>query len=315
MDNIVCKMKRKMQRLINQSHVNDYPDVAHGWKKYEGSSVLGNLETGTMFDPFVRLVGNEYVMCVSQRKNACIKKYSSVDGIHWENEQTVLSGLEKSKWEIKVNRGCFCISDGVWHLWYTGQNGLESKIGHAISTDGNRFERCGSNPVVVPELPHEGNSVMNPCVMWDLDRNVYKMWYAAGENYEPDVICYAESEDGICWSKMNEPVMQANKNVLYKQYKVGACDVVKSNEKYIMAYIAYQNLDVARIALAVSPDGIHQWKDLFKEPIIGPSKGRWDGHAVYKPALCLDGKRKYLWYNGRCGTTEKIGLAMCEEEK
>ena len=36
---------------------------------------------------------------------------------------------------------------------------------------------------------------MNPFVMYEDGK--FKMWYAAGETYEPNVICYAESDDGV----------------------------------------------------------------------------------------------------------------------
>lgn len=312
MRSIAYKVKRQIQRKINQKHVNDYPEVSYGWKKFPGNPILGDIDTGTLFDPFVRIVDGKYVMHVSRRKDFCIMQYSSTDGVTWNDAKIIMSGVENSKWETKVNRGCFIVRNGMWHLWYTGQTGDESKIGYAKSSDGVNFERCKENPIMVPELAYEGNALMNPCVIWDEKRKIYRMWYAAGENYEPDVICYAESKDGIDWKKRNTPVMQPDKDILYKRYKVGACDVVKINEKeYIMAYIAYQNLDIARIALAVSDDGGIIWKDVFSQPVLGPGEGKWDGHAVYKPTLCLAGDKMFMWYNGRFSTTEKIGMAFC----
>lgn len=314
MPNIIYKVKRKIQREVNQKHVNDYPDTLEGWEKFPGNPILGNKDTGTLFDPFVRKVADRYVMYVSRRKDSCIVKYSSKDGITWDDAKIVLTGVANSEWETKVNRACFICKSGIWHLWYTGQIGNESKIGYAKSTNGIQFERCRENPIIIPELPHEGNAVMNPCVLWDEKRNKYRMWYAAGDNYEPDIICYAESEDGIYWNKLSRPVLQPDKNILYKKYKVGACDVVQVNEKkYIMAYIAYQNLDIARIAVAISEDGGFAWKDIFSQPVLGPSKSKWDGHAVYKPTLYLEGDKMTIWYNGRFNTDERIGMSFCKK--
>ena len=47
---------------------------------------------------------------------------------------------------------------------------------------------------------------------------------------------------------------------------------------------------------------------------IRPQKREWDGHAVYKPTLCIDKESKgiMLWYNWRYRKTERIGMAYKE---
>ena len=42
---------------------------------------------------------------------------------------------------------------------------------------------------------------------------------------------------------------------------------------------------------------------------FAPAAGKWDADACYKPFAILDGDRWLLWYNGRRGGTEQIGLA------
>lgn len=316
MCNILNKSIRKMQRFVNQAYVNDYCEEAAGWHKYNGNPVLGDSFTGTLFDPFVRRVGNEFIMCVSRRASGSLALYHSIDGIRWKSSGEILCGIPESGWEAKVNRGCFLVKDGEWYLWYTGQSNTDSKIGFAKSADGITFDRILHEPILVPQYAHEGKAVMNPCVLWEAKENLFRMWYAAGESYEPNVICYAESSDGIEWNKREKPIIMADRRKKYRRYKVGACDVLKTKEnEYYMAYICYQNLDVARVALAFSSDGINGWKDVYEFPVLGPGKGRWDGHAVYKPTLCEDsiGGKTLLWYNGRLNTTEKIGLAILDE--
>ena len=51
------------------------------------------------------------------------------------------------------------------------------------------------------------------------------MWYSAGDNFEPDVICYAESSDGISWLKYEKPVLAAYAPHLWEKKKVGGCCV------------------------------------------------------------------------------------------
>ena len=49
------------------------------------SSILGDKETGSLFDPFVSLKDNEYTMYVSYRNKRSIALSKSSDGINWSN--------------------------------------------------------------------------------------------------------------------------------------------------------------------------------------------------------------------------------------
>lgn len=314
---VISRVQNSLQRRINQLHAYDYPEESGGWYKYEHNPILGDDNTGSIFDPFVRKVDNKYVMCLSRRANHSIMMFFSEDGFHWnwDRGNEILSGVSDSDWEVRVNRSCFLRKDDIWHLWYTGQCEGKSKIGYAVSEDGIHFVRESSEPVLIPEYCFEGENVMNPCVLWDNDKGCFRMWYAAGENYEPDVICYAESRDGIKWVKEKTPILKADKHKEYQKKKVGACDVIRSaHGGYVMAYIAYQNVNVARICLAHSDDGISGWKEYQDAPIIAPGRARWDSHAVYKPTLCIDRekKRTLLWYNGRTEHSERIGAAVLD---
>ena len=42
--------------------------------------------------------------------------------------------------------------------------------------------------------------------------------------------------------------------------------------------------------------------------------GKWDADSCYKPFALFDGKRWLLWYNGRKGDVEQIGVAMHDGE-
>ena len=217
-----------------------------------------------------------------------------------------------SYWENNVNRACVCIHNNLWYMWYTGMNNAESRIGLAVSKDGINFKRSLHNPVLLPELDFENKSVMNPCVLWDEQKNLFRMWYSAGEKYEPDVICYAESKDGVSWAKNTAPVLTKGLEV-YDKYKVGGCDVHKTANGYVMYFIGYQNIDNARICKATSKDGIN-WRRSTSNPIISPSKDKWDSEACYKPAFYYSKKenKSYIFYNGRKGHTETIGFAYKE---
>lgn len=301
-------LKGKNQREINQKHSYDYPDENNGWHKIGKSPVYGNESTNSVFDPFVLKDNKRFLMAVSERKNHGIDLLESTDGIKWAKISTILTSRPNT-WEHFVNRASIILVNGVWHMWYTGQSPHISKIGHAISLDGIHYQRQ-SKPCLVATLKHEGVSVMNPCVLWNETKQLFQMWYAAGENYEPDVLFYAESKDGDYWIKKESPVLTKYKKNKWEKYKVGGCDVKKQKDgTYIMYYIGYQNLDVARICYAISVDGINWIRPSFNL-CIAPTANSWDSAATYKPSVVEDNGKLYMWYNGRNGISEYIGLAI-----
>ena len=81
-----------------------------------------------------------------------------------------------------------------------------------------------------------------------------------------------------------------------------------------MFYIGFRDQDHAQIGIARSRDGIHDWRRHPANPVIRPGKGQWDHDAVYKPYAIYDGTQWLLWYNGRNGSVEQIGLAIHKGE-
>ena len=309
---ILKKIKKRMildvRRALNRKTAYSYPPENDGWVKH-GTPVLGG-ETGTFYDPFVRKIGNKYIMFVSHRNTKSIVRCDSKDGIRWSKPIPILRFDEESGWEDRVNRACYWLKDGIWYLWYTGMTEQKSKIGLAISKDGYHFERCQVEPIIVPTEPYEKGAVMNPCVLWDATDSEFKMWYSAGEKFEPDVLCLATSKDGIHWKKYENNPVFTHGTEKYDQCKVGGCDVIKRDGKYLQFYIGYENIDNARICTAESDDGIH-WKRNKQNPILAATKSAWDSDAVYKPSVYFDEieNKALLWYNGRKGHDEYIGVA------
>ena len=292
--------------------IHDYPPTRGGWVKCPDNPLLGSPELGTCFDVHVRRRATGYRMYFSWRPRLAIAVTDSPDGIHWGDIRIVLPPDPTSGWEDKVNRNCVVEEEnGRTLMWYTGQARKRSLIGLAESTDGgDTFRRIGREPVMIPEFPWERDSVMNPFVLEE--NGVYRMWYAAGETYEPNAIGYAESADGINWKKSRiNPVFSAGKEP-YDSARVGGCEVLKRPDgSYIMFYIGYEDIHTARICAAVSPDGIRQWERLEANPLISPERDGWDGDACYKPPVLFepDKSRWRLWYNGRLQRAEYVGMA------
>lgn len=285
--------------------------------KYENNPVLGSKELGTCFDVYVTRENDRYRMDFSWRSKKALAVTFSDDGINWEEPQITLQNNLESGWEDDINRNCVLKIDGKYKMWYTGQARGYSFIGYAESDDGLHFYRPLNEPVLISERAWEGFSVMNPCVLYE--NGIYKMWYAAGETYEPNILAYAESTDGINWTKSKiNPIFVADKENFYEQDRVGGCQVIKTEDMgYLMFYIGYENIDKARICVARSDNGITGWKKYEGNPIVSPDKGMWDEDACYKPSFLWNEETKQwmLWYNGRRKTDEFIGVVFCNVRK
>jgi len=290
--------------------------TAAGWEKYAQSPVIGG-DLGTCFDVSVLYHDDLYKMYFSWRPEKCIAYCESADGISWSAPIKCIKPRPSEKgWEDDLNRPAVLLRDGLYHMWYTGQylageaNGT-SHIFYATSSNGVDFKRFQDTPVLYPCEEWEKSALMCPNVIWDDDAQMYRMWYSGGEQYEPNAIGYAFSRDGINWTKnSSNPIFSSDKSTAWEQHKVAACHVTKTDDRYLMFYVGFYNEDYAQIGIARSADGISKWQRHPLNPIIAPSPGNWDAEACYKPYTIFDGKKWILWYNGRVGHFEQIGVAF-----
>lgn len=281
------------------------------WVKYENNPVLGG-DYGTCFDLSVLREGDTYRMWFSWRPKKSVALTESKDGINWSEPVIVLGPNEQSGWEVDINRPSVVKREDGYHMWYTGQTWKpdHSYIGYATSPDGMQWTRRSNQPVMKPEAAWEKVALMCPDVMWDESMQIFRMWYSGGEIYEPNAIGYATSNDGIHWDKhIDNPVFSCDPNNLWEQHKTTACQVVPYKGGFAMFYVGFRDEDYAQIGLAWSADGITNWKRHPLNPIIKPDPGVWDADANYKPYAIYEEDSWVLWYNGRRGHLEQIGMA------
>jgi predicted GH43/DUF377 family glycosyl hydrolase len=289
-------------------------ETAGGWVKYEKNPVLGG-SLGTCFDVSVLREGGKYRMWFSWRPKRSIALAESEDGFTWGEPTTVLGPDKASGWEEDVNRPVVIKQGEKYLMWYTGQAKGKSRIGLATSKDGKTWERSGDKPVLAPEQEWERDAVMCPHVGYDDDRKLYRMWYSGGEQFEPNAVGHATSADGLKWAKDEKnPVFRPEPKSGWEKDRVTGCQVVRQGDWWVMFYIGFADKDHAQVGLARSKDGVTGWERHPANPVVRPGKGRWDADAVYKPYAVFDGKRWLLWYNGRRGGDEQIGVALHDGE-
>ena len=282
------------------------------FKKYKGNPIFGDPDLGTLFDVYLTALPDSRLrMDLSTRKNHSVSVSFSEDGIHWTEPVCTLAPDSHSGWEEMVNRNCVLKIGDTYKMWYTGQAHGNSYIGYAESEDGIVFHRVSEKPVLSPTAPFEGESVMNPCVLFEGGK--YRMWYSAGETYEPNVLCYAESQDGITWQKSSmNPILEKNPSKEYEQDRIGGCQILAHRELgYLLFYIGYRDINTACICAAISKDGVTDFHRCKMNPLISPTAGAWDSDACYKPSALYDRKTDSwrIWYNGRKEGAEYIGMA------
>ncbi len=148
----------------------------------------------------------------------------STDLIHWE-ERSAAFGPDPSRSDDDLQpwTGCALWHEDQAYLFYTMRGsataGGAQAIGLAISPDGNRYQRYGENPVIVPD-PHCFATLENPvpgiCDCRDLhvikapDRPGWYGYFAtrrpAADLARSSIIAAAYSNDLIHWEQFPVPV-------------------------------------------------------------------------------------------------------------
>jgi hypothetical protein len=286
-------------------------ETTAGWVKYEGNPIIGG-QYGTCFDVSVLHEGGTYRMWLSWRPKQSLALMESKDGIHWSAPPHIVLGPRKETgWEDDINRPVVLKRGDGYHLFYTGQAKGHSAIGYATSSDGITWKRMSDRPVLSPEQPWEKVAVMCPHVLWDAQTRLFRLWYSGGEQNEPNAIGYATSPDGLHWTKhAANPIFVPDPKLAWEKHKVTACQVELQGDWYVMFYIGFRDEPHAQIGLARSRDGITDWQRHPANPIIRSGENQWDHDACYKPYAIYDGMQWLLWYNGRHGGLEQIGVVL-----
>jgi len=206
------------------------------------------------------------------------------------------------------------IYDGVtYHMWYSGHNGLNARIGYATSPDGITWTKSASNPVldIGPPGSWEDYSVITPTVIYD--GITYHMWYSGGDAIHARV-GYATSPDGITWTKSaSNPVLDLGSSGSWDDFRAYIPTVLYDGTTYHMWYAGDDGSIKYRIGYATSPDGV-AWTKYAANPVLDlGSPGSWDDEWVYDPTAFYDGATYHMWYAGYDGTNGRIGYATSSD--
>jgi uncharacterized repeat protein (TIGR01451 family) len=127
---------------------------------------------------------------------------TSPDGVNWTKSGVVLDVGTSGSWEDEDVGEATVIKDGgTYHTWYTGRDGMTSRIGYATSSDGINWTKDSANPVLDVGPPGAwdwlqvyGSSVVKV-------GGEYNLWYS-GETLPPAwQTGYVTSTNGSDWTR------------------------------------------------------------------------------------------------------------------
>ena len=183
----------------------------------------------------------------------------------------------------------------------------------ALAAQGGRplpfgtWHRLSDTPVIVPHgNTWESAGTFNPAVAMREGKIV--MLYRAQDKQGTSRLGYAESADGIRFTRRDEPVLSPTEEY-EKDGGVEDPRLVQFGDTYYLTYTGYNKKD-AQLCLATSKDLIH-WDR--KGIIIPANKGNWNVKWTKSGAIVpekIDGKYWMYFLGTNVDNKDQAGLAM-----
>jgi predicted GH43/DUF377 family glycosyl hydrolase len=291
------------------------------WTKYGGNPVLdigggGQWDDQRAYSPTVLYSNGTYHMWYvgyngSGSFNFRIGYATSPDGITWAKSPSnpVLDLGGGGEWDDSRVYAPFVRFDGaIFHMWYSGYDGANYRIGYATSGDGESWLRHPSNPILSPGPggTWDDNRVFGPSLI--INGSMYFMSYIGhdGSTYR---IGYATSTNGINWHKSPaNPVLNLGPATTWDDLHVHSPSILEDGGKVVMWY-AGEDGSRTRIGYATIPE-IDNWEKFSGNPVldVGPG-GSWESEHVRSPSIMFDGNIYHMWYGGYYNFEWKIGYA------
>lgn len=217
------------------------------WTKYDGNPVLDagppdSWDQAGVGSPSVIFDGTTYHMWYDgvDGNNRRIGYATSSDGIAWTKyaANPILDLGPSGTWDDEGVHQPSIIFDGTtYHLWYTGDDGSNSRIGYATSPDRVTWTKVAGNPVM--DLGAPGNwdevAVGGPSVI--SDGTSYQMWYGGIDASTTGRTGYATSPDGVTWTKFaGNPVMDVGGSGTWDESFAHVRGVIFDGNTYHMWY-------------------------------------------------------------------------------
>ncbi|PWB69546.1 MAG: hypothetical protein C3F15_14900 [Holophagae bacterium] len=205
---------------------------------------------------------------------------TSSDGVTWEMDPAnpVMTLGDPGEWDDgTLWVGSVIQDESGFRMWYGGNDGQFCRTGYATSPDGSLWTEYPGNPVmdVGPAGSFDAQwALLDTVIVQD---GHYQAWYWAADPSSRWSIGYAESDDGLSWTKHPVPVINSG----------WAPEVLFDGQLFSMWY-SVGGPSAADISYAVSPDGV-EWTPYLENPVIA---------AAALPAVVYDSEDGIfvMWY-------------------
>jgi predicted GH43/DUF377 family glycosyl hydrolase len=174
----------------------------------------------------------------------------------------------------------------------------------------NTWHRASSAPILSPQKDGwESGGTFNPAVI--IHQGKFVMLYRAQDKSGTSRLGYAESRDGIHFTRRSEPVLSPEADY-EKDGGVEDPRLVKFGDTYYLTYTGYNKKD-AQLCLATSKDLIH-WER--KGVILPAYKGHWNVGWTKSGAIVpekIEGKYWMYFLGTSADKTDQMGLAYSND--
>lgn len=209
------------------------------------------------------------------------------------------------------------VLEGRVHLFYqTYGNGPKDAICHAVSEDGVRFRKNGSNPVFRPTGEwNNGRAIDADAIPF---RGKLLLYFATRDplgEVQMQGVATAELDSGFgrdAWTQAcDAPILKPE--LAWEEACIEAAAVCERDGRLFMFYGGAYNNRPQQIGCAVSEDGI-RWTRLSDEPFLSNGQpGSWNVSESGHPFLFKDKDgRTYLFYQGNNDGGRSWYLSMTE---
>jgi predicted GH43/DUF377 family glycosyl hydrolase len=290
------------------------------WQRYEGNPVLipkADWEAGGNINNTVVKIGNEYKHWFTGIGNRFrIGIATSTDGIHWQksNANPVLDVGTPGEFDSEhVYNPMVVYHDGLYWMWYAGNNGTNWQIGLATSIDGVQWKKHPNNPVlkIGAAGKWDDKHLTAPFVM--RDGTVFKMWYR-GESAQftgKGSTGYAESPDGINWERYSGNPVFGPAPSGWDSRSLSIYPILRREGKY-EGWYAGSDGSTSQLGYVTSLDGIN-WQRYPNNPVMSPTRNNsWDGEQISSPFVLFEKNVYKMWYSGFGSSGWRIGYATSQ---
>ena len=192
--------------------------------------------------------------------------------------------------------------NGVYHLFYTGNDGTSWAIGHATSRDGVTWTKDPANPIL--------QNAQSPVVLYE--GGLFKMWWV-DPTTPTYAINYATSTDGSSWVQSSaNPVLTVSASG-WDSSLITTGAILHDASGYRLWYTGTADHATFSGGLATSPDGVH-WTKYAGNPVLRPQLlGNWTLGFVTPSTVFSDGSTLVLWFVGGAAGSWQLGVAVSQD--